>query len=341
MTDEIMKSACQEREEEISLYLWDELDDEKCDALELHFEDCAGCRAAVESERRLLAVLQAAAPADPPVELLAQCRVELSEMIDQAGMPGFWTRLATVLWPRGWNGSFRVWMTAHPAFSAAALVMLGVALGGTLPRLAAGPGSVAQGPESGTQIVAERASTLPAVDFNVTDLDVSQGSGGPRIVFRGRREAPEEWSGQASDPQVRGVLMSLIQNGQRFTADTRMKSVEALQTVASDEVVRRLLCQVARTDRNPAVRLKAMEALKGEGQDELVQQTILEALLQDQNPGVRIEAMNALRDLVEAAATPDRKLVRVLRERMQNDTNTYIRVQSAAAVRSLEQRGVY
>jgi hypothetical protein len=199
---------------------------------------------------------------------------------------------------------------------------------------------VAQGSVPSTQIVAERASTLPATDFSVTGLDVTEGSAGPQVVFWGRREAMEEWTGQVSDPQVRTVLMDVIQN-QRFTADARLKSVDALQALASDHQVRRALCDVARSDRNPAVRLRAIESLKGLGSDELVQQTILDALLQDQNPGVRIEAMNALRNLVESTPTPDRKLVRVLRERMQNDSNTYIRVQSAAAVRSLEQRGVY
>jgi hypothetical protein len=275
------------------------------------------------------------------VELLAQCRMQLSEKLDHTAMPGFWTRLATVVWPRGGNWSLRGWMAAHPALSAAALVLAGISLGAVLPRLAAGPenSAVLQDNPTGT-VVRVASDTLPAPDFSVTGLDVTEGAAGPLIVFRGRREATEEWSGQPSDPRVRVLLMDVIQNP-RFTADARLKSVEALQTLASDQEVRRALCEVARRDRNPAVRLRAIESLKGLGQDEMVQETILEALLQDANPGVRIEAMNALRELVENAPAPDRKLVRVLRERMQNDSNTYIRVQSAAAVRSLEQRGVY
>ncbi len=340
MNDEIIQRACLEREEAISLYLWDELDDDACDALELHLESCAACRAAVESERKLLGVLQAAAPVAPPVEFLTQCRMELSEKLDHTGMPGFWTRLATVVWPRGWNWSFGGWMTAHPAFSAAVLVLVGISVGAMLPRIAAGPDTTtaAQGGTPGTIVRAPGVN--PAADFSLTGLELMESASGPTVVFTGRRESPEEWTGQVSDPQVRTLLMDVIQNP-RFTADARLKSVEVLQMLTSDQDVRRRLCEVARTDRNPAVRLRAIESLKGMGQDELVQQTILDALLQDQNPGVRIEAMNALRELVENTPAPDRKLVRVLRERMQNDTNTYIRVQSAAAVRSLEQRGVY
>lgn len=349
MTDENIPRPCQEREEEISLYLWDELSDDQCDALELHLDQCAACRAAVRSERKLLGLLHAAAPSDPPLELLTQCRVELAEKLEQTTMPGFWKRLATVVWPRGWRWSFSGWMAAHPAFSAAMLVLLGVSVGAAVPWGFSRPAEFPQSPSPGTQIVRAPASTmpadfgagLPAIDFSVTDLDVAQGASGPFVVLQVRRETPEEWRGQATDPQVRTILMGLVANGQRFTADTRLKSVEALQAAAADHQVRQLLCEVARTDRNPAVRLRAVESLRGLGQDQLVQQTILEALLQDQNPGVRIEAMNALRDLVESSPSPDRKLVRVLRERMQNDSNTYIRLQSAATVRSLEQRGVY
>lgn len=341
MTDETLR-ACEERAEAIRLYLWDELDDDACDALDLHLESCAACRAAVASERKLLAVLQAAAPAEPPPALLAQCRIQLSEKLDHTAMPGFWSRLATVVWPHGGNWSLRGWMSARPALSAATLVLAGICLGAVLPRLGTGPEdpSRLQDYPSGTVVRVAGGDTLPAPDFSVTGLDVTEGASGPLIVLRGRREATEEWSGLPSDPRVRGVLMDVIQNP-RFTADARLKSVEALQTLASDQEVRRALCEVARRDRNPAVRLRAIESLKGLGQDEMVQETILEALLQDANPGVRIEAMNALRELVENAPAPDRKLVRVLRERMQNDSNTYIRVQSAAAVRSLEQRGVY
>ncbi|MGH9795257.1 MAG: HEAT repeat domain-containing protein [Candidatus Acidiferrales bacterium] len=337
MSEEQTINACKEREEEISLYLWDELDEDRCEALEQHLENCATCAATVAGERQLLAALRTAAPADPSPEVLAQFRMELLEKIEQAGMPGFWTRLGTVLWPRGLRWSFSGWMMAHPALGAVALVMLGVALGGILPRLTAGPGNTPDFAAPGTMQVTEAASA-PRVDFfNVTGIDVAGG----QLEVRGSRETPERVMMNLDDPEARDLLMRLIQNGQRFTADTRMKSVEALQALAGNQDVRQSLCNAARNDRNPAVRLRAIEALKGLGEHEMVQQTILEALLRDENPGVRIEAVNALREMVESAATPDRELMRVLRERMVKDPNTYIRLQSAAAVRSVEQRGTY
>lgn len=338
MSGEKMVNACKDREEEISLYLWDELDEDRCEALEQHLESCAACAATVAGERQLLAALRTAAPADPSPEVLAQFRMELFEKIEQAGMPGFWTRLGTVLWPRGWRWSFSGWMMTHPALSAVALVMFGVALGGILPRLGAGlSDTTVDASAPGTMQVTE-AATAPQVDIlNVTGIDVAGG----QLEVRGNRETPQTVTMNLEDPEARDLLMRLIQNGQRFTADTRMKSVEALQGLAGNQDVRQSLCNAARNDRNPAVRLRAIEALKGLGEHEMVQQTILEALLRDENPGVRIEAVNALREMVESAATPDRELMRVLRERMVKDPNTYIRLQSAAAVRSVEQRGTY
>jgi len=331
MTENI-KNVCAEREEEIRLLLWNELDEDRSEELELHLAGCVGCRAALESEQRLMAALQAAAPADPPVELLAQCRMDLAERIEQAGLPGFWTRLGTVIWPRGLRWSFRGWMTTHPAMSAAVLVMAGIVLGGIVPRFV--PAPVEDNGVAQTTVVATPAST-PILD--VTGIETVGGG----VVVHGNRDTAEALRLDLHDPRALQIMVRVLQNGQQFTADTRMASVGVLQELGSKQEARETLCNVARNDRNPAVRLKAVEALKGLGDDEQVRKTILEALLRDENPGVRIEAVNALREMVESAQAPDRELMRVLRERMEKDPNTYIRVQSAAAVRSLEQRGIY
>ena len=331
MTENI-KSVCTEREKEIRLLLWNELDEDRSEELELHLASCAGCRTALESEQRLMAALQLAAPPEPPVELLAQCRMELAEKIEHTGLPGFWTRLGTVIWPRGLRWSFSGWMTAHPAMSAAVLVMAGIVLGGIVPRFLPEP-AVDNGVAQST-VVATPASTP---SLNVTGIETAGG----RVVFHGNTESAGAVGFDVDDPRTLQMLVGVLQNGQQFTADTRMASVGVLQVLGSKQEARETLCNVVRTDRNPAVRLKAVEALKGLGDDERVRKTILEALLQDENPGVRIEAVNALREMVESAKTPDRELMRVLRERMEKDPNTYIRVQSAATVRSLEQRGIY
>ena len=64
---------------------------------------------------------------------------------------------------------------------------------------------------------------------------------------------------------------------------------------------------------------------------------MLDALVNDQNPGVRVEAMNTLRDMAaRGEIDSDSHVLAVLRDRMKKDPNTYIRIQSAAALRDLE-----
>jgi len=110
-----------------------------------------------------------------------------------------------------------------------------------------------------------------------------------------------------------------------------MNAVELLRIRNNDADVRAALCQTVHTDRNAAVRLKALEALDGAEPQDIIQQTLLDALVDDQNPGVRVEAINALREMAaKGQVESDGHMLAVLRDRMQKDPSTYIRLQSAA-----------
>jgi len=83
---------------------------------------------------------------------------------------------------------------------------------------------------------------------------------------------------------------------------------------------------------------KATEALQGFEQDPAVRQTLLDALQSDDNSGVRVEAINLLVSALQSndgSATPDPRMLDVLRDRLRNDPNNYVRLQSAAALREL------
>jgi HEAT repeat protein len=98
------------------------------------------------------------------------------------------------------------------------------------------------------------------------------------------------------------------------------------------------VCNAALSDGNPGVRIKALEALQGFEQDSTVRQTLIEALQNDSNSGVRIEAMNLALNALRAdgsVGTVDPNILAVLRDRLRNDSNNDIRLQSAAALRQL------
>ena len=84
--------------------------------------------------------------------------------------------------------------------------------------------------------------------------------------------------------------------------------------------------------------MKALESLQGYEKDAVVRQTLLDALQSDTNSGVRVSAINLLLGSLRTggeSAPADPRTVSVLRDRLRNDPNNYVRLQSAAALHSL------
>jgi HEAT repeat protein len=154
-----------------------------------------------------------------------------------------------------------------------------------------------------------------------------------------RAQGPVTVLGTVNNDDVKQVLMYIMQNNQRFGPDVRLNAVDLLRARNNDPDVRSALCHAVHTDQNAAVRMKALEALNGAEPQQLVQQTFLDALVGDQNPGVRVEAINGLREMAaKGQVESDDHVLAVLRDRMQKDPSTYIRLQSAAAIRDLGPR---
>jgi hypothetical protein len=264
---------------------------------------------------------------------LAQCRGELADRLDDVVSDGWWQRLVEWLRPK-------TWFVVHPAWSAVLCIMLGVSLGVLIPRWLQPKESL---PSPGYVVQAPAVSPDDLSRLGVHRISQIPGSGGqPDIEVQIGSEQPFLLSGTVDNRDVRSVLMYVMRNNQRFDSGLRLDSLEALRTGKDDAEIRQAFCQAARNDRNPGVRLKALEALRDSVHDAPVRKTFLDALLQDDNPGVRIEAINALRTLAESAQGElDPQLVKVFRDRMQHDPNTYVRMQSAAAVRQFGSRAQY
>ena len=333
---------CVEREEAIVLLACGELESEAAAEVEAHLKVCAGCAAAFAQETRLHEAFVKNAGEEPSPAMLADCRLHLDEAVDRASAPGFWTKVWAGLAKGGWNFGYRNWLATHPAMGAAVFVIAGVLIGNLAPRwLEESRGLGGTQADSTPMVVSSENASR--VGVRAISLAPSTTLGEGMIEVRGVREVPMNLRGTPDDPLIRQALLDVLPNGHDFNLDERMLALEMLRSRSSGDVqVRDSLCQTARDDANPAVRLKALEALRGFQQDEAVRQTLLRALLHDTNAGVRIEAINSLKTLAETQnAQVDRQMMDVLRERMEKDPNTYIRVQSAAAVRQLAQRGVY
>ena len=319
--------ACPEFESHIIFYAADELEGAERDALEEHLDQCARCVRVLDAERRLLEMAAAHKRLEPTPGLLASCRNRFEDSLDEMDHRSIWTRWAESLFPAHW-------LALHPAASVATLLLIGFSVGMLAPWRAQTPNSPSAGPA--VQRGAMGLDSQELQSANVSGMNwtpSSDSSRPPQIVIQLSTQRPLTVQGTVDDSDVKRFLLYVLQNSHRFCPDVRINAVELLKARANDPEVERALSQAVLTDRNPAVRLKALDALTVVKPDNNSVQTMLEALTKDTNVGVRVEAINALLAASERGGLiADPKALTVLRDRMRTDPNTYIRLQSAAAV---------
>ena len=322
---------CQEMNHLAVLHACDELEAPARVAVEEHAASCAECAALLERERALLETVAARPVPEPTAVELLHCRGALSDALDELSPKSAFREFLDSLRPKKW-------FALHPAWGAAFCLLLGVTVGFGVPRWLEQASPV----DSPSEDIVR--ANVPVSDQDFQNLGVSGitvipslTASGSNVEFQMRRAEPFVVRGTVDDQQVRNMLMHVLQSRQ-FDSGLRMDSLDALRPRAANEDVRRALCQVLRTDRNTGVRLKAAEALRGQEKYPEVRQALLDALHSDENAGVRVEAINALRALMEASPQGDEQLMKVFRDRMQNDSNAYIRLQSAAVVREVAAR---
>jgi anti-sigma factor RsiW len=334
--------ACEEFDSRLVFLAAGELTpDEEADVAD-HLAHCPRCAQALEREREL-AECFAQSRIEPDAALLASCRSGLEDALDRQEERSWARRVAGIFLPAGG-------FAPRPAWSAALLVLVGFSVGLLGPRLLPRPviTSVDSNTPTSTDPSDSTGSTsspsLMPIDIHsaqVAGINVlpSGGTEPPQVELQMRAQQPFRVQGTVNDGRVKNVLLNILRNNDRFDPDVRLDAVDLLRAKNDDPEVRSVLCHAVHTDPNAAVRLKALEALNGAEPQDLVRQTLLDALVDDRNPGVRIEAINTLRSMAaQGKVTSDDHMLAVLRERMKKDPNTYIRLQSAAAIRDLGPR---
>lgn len=335
-SDEVRRKRCEEVERLLVFYACDELEGDERVAVTEHLRGCAACAQVLEREQRLLGAV-AGLKAEPTAALLARCRDGLNEALDALGEPGPWRKLVEAINPGHW-------FVLYPSWSSALLLLVGIVLGNLIPTWLVRP--IPRTPVATNAPAPAPAPVLSEQDLRNVDVSAirwqpGSSSAPPSVELQLTAERPLVIRGTVNDSSIRRLLLYVVNNEQRFDSGVRLDSLELLKG-SHDAEVRAALCGAAHRDQNPGVRLKALEALRGLSQDEAVRRTMLDVLVHDGNPGVRIEAINELRQIVEGgAASSDAQLREVLEDRMQNDPNNYVRLQSAAVVRRLGPRESY
>jgi HEAT repeats/Putative zinc-finger len=328
---------CPEFEPALVLLAAGELDPAEQAELAAHLAHCPRCAQMLEKEKELLALL-AEHRAEPDAALLAGCRAGLEDALDREEDRGSLRQIIGAILPAGW-------IAPRPAWSAAILLLLGFSVGMLGPRLLRQPvasAGLAAPPANTTDNPAEPSrSSIDLHSAQVAGISVLPAGTNepPEVELQMKTQQPFRVQGTVNNDDVKSVLINVLRNNARFDPDVRLDAVDLLRARNNDPEVRAALCFAVHNDRNAAVRLKALEALNGAEPQDIIRQTLLDALVDDQNPGVRVEAINALRGMAaKGQVVPDDHMLAVLHERMKNDPSTYIRIQSAAAIRDLGPR---
>jgi hypothetical protein len=281
--------------------------------------------------------------------LLAQCRSELAEALDDRQASAGRSAWPTFLSPAAWWDALRHTLIYHPALSMGVLLVAGFLAGVAGQRVPVGPPPIIASQPQMTPVLtssSSESSTQPKIieeqlrnaeSATVTWVTPS-GSSTRRVQVQLNSPTPTDIVGSPYDADVQRALTFLLENGQRFDPDVRLNSLDVLRTNAADPDVRRTLCVTARLDRNSGVRRKALDALQGFERDPMVRDALLDAVESDADAGVRVEGIHLILSALQSeggAGASDRQAVQILRDRLHTDPSPSVRRHSAVALQQL------
>jgi HEAT repeat protein len=358
MNSQEQEMSCAEITDLLVFYACDEVSEQERAAIDRHLAICPSCQALLSEEREFLSALGSVPRPDEQLDpsgiLLAQCRSELSEKLDDFDHPPAKEKAPAFAF-------LRRWMALHPAWSAATLVLLGLAAGAQSMQWITLRNNLPSADQavnirSTPRLTEAQLSKMVVAGVNFAH-SLTPGSQNVRVQLSA--EQPVELTGSIDDSDVREVLTYVVENGERFDSGVRLDCLDVLKARATDLQVRAALLAAARKDQNPAVRLKALEALRDAAGDNAVRDVLMQALKHDGNPGVRVEAVNLLvhalenahhdtvmpmaSEIVQAGQVNANdgsmaNVIRTLEDLQRSDPSRYVRLRSASALREIGER---
>jgi len=305
-------------EERCLLYLYGELDSAQQAELEEHLSQCPACRASLEELKQMHHKLEENR-SEISKELLLQSRRRLfNRLRDEASrrQTSFWNLLTE---------SIQVLLKPVPVAATASALLLGLFLGYLGFHGVPGEGSVNQ-----MEILQDEAVRIQDVQFK----QIGAGNDEVELTFyAGRRVSLR---GRVEDPRIQRVLAHVL-----FSERNTGVRLQAISTIGSGAVqsprgeIRTALIAAMKSDENPAVRQQALEVLRQEVDQPEVIGAFLYVLRYDQNAKLRMEAVQVLRQLLGTELEMEDEVRKVFEEKMENDSNDYIRNQARSALQKV------
>jgi anti-sigma factor RsiW len=316
--------TCQDVQASLSLYLYGELDFAREEHLENHLAECAFCQLTLAREKQWHTLTNAQV-AEPPLDLLAECRQQLRPALArETAHPALrrpWWR---------WTNLFGISATRWSAQIALAsmLVFIGYASARWFGNNASDRGSSQSG--------ATQMSLLNPGAARIRDIQAN-GPGAVRIVL----DQESEITGRIDDANVRSLLFAATRQSDPAV---RFYSVEILtqqDAAPAANDLRDVLFNTVRNDPNPAVRLQALEGLRLFSGDPAALETLAFVLEHDDNAVVRSKAVNVLVPIDSGApVTPAtaQVIIDIMRAAPEDD---YVRARCSQALRQAKLPLIY
>jgi hypothetical protein len=308
---------CEWVQENLLLYVYNELADDARYELEQHLGRCPECATELKSARAFHATLSQRPVEEPSPNLLAASRMRLQEGLETAPQGGWWQRITFD--PANWLRQMRF----SPAL-AAAIFMIG--FGG-------GIGAMYKLKPTTTDIGSIQNVDTPPVtpdQASITGIrSVVQDPGSNQVTIKYDTLHTEQAQGSLNDQRIQQLLLFAARNN--YSSGVRMDSVDLLTQKPDDTRVREALIYSLRYDTNPGVRLKAIEGLGSYVKDDTrVRDAVLRALMEDNNQGVRTQALLLLQPV-----KADSSVRGALQQLAEKDQNQYIRSQARTVLAQL------
>ena len=320
--------TCRESEEYMALDLYGDLSPEQRAFYEAHLANCAHCEVARKQVRSLHEVLAQRPSLEPSPDLLVECRLALSDALERERL--------------GWHGLAREWLAflqlppqrvvSRLAF-VLTLVVFGFGLGWTLrPRtervLPSAPGNVNTSSVADADLENMRINDISRVAPDPQTGDV-------RITMDAQRRFTLE--GSLDDPRIQQLLVSAVKSYNN--AGIRRDTLDALRASTKSPNVRAALLYSMQYDPNVGNRLAALDMARAMHGGEDLQRTLINLLERDSNPGVRVQSVDLLVDQMERQGR-DEATLGTLARLAATDSNSYVRLKCADALRKLGSDGI-
>jgi hypothetical protein len=293
--------------------------------LEEHLKVCALCRSEFNSTKVLKESLLADKLPAPDEYILSEARKELRMNLRSAKMKvSLWNKLTGKL-----SSSF--FITPQLAAAALSSLIIGLAAGYFIFSTS---GTVHYSLEN-LQTKNENKEASLTGDTKIDNVRFLQkNTENGTIEFTFDAVKPVHIKGKIDDPEIQNILTySMLNEDNPGTRLNTISLINSSSQTQQDNDIKNALLSVVKFDNNQGVRWEALKLLSKFKFDDQIKKTLLYVLQNDSTSGMRIEAMNRLVEANNSGSTFDREDLSVLRQKVEQDDNNYIRYQAKTVLK--------